>query len=73
MSTLKASVVREMTTKEIKETLVEEQLNYSRMKVSHIISPLENPLLIRQKRKLIARLQTELRRREIEGATNERA
>jgi large subunit ribosomal protein L29 len=73
MSTLKASVVREMTTKEIADTLYEEQQSYSKMKVSHIISPLENPMLIRQKRKLIARLQTELRRRELEGASTDRA
>ena len=62
-----------MTTKEIADTLFEEQQSYSKMKVSHIISPLENPMLIRQKRKLIARLQTELRRRELEGASTDRA
>lgn len=62
-----------MTTKEIADTLYEEQQSYSKMKVSHIISPLENPMLIRQKRKLIARLQTELRRRELEGASTDRA
>ncbi len=62
---MKASVVREMTTQEIKEQLVEEKLNYSKMKMAHTISPLENPIQLRNKRKDIARLASELRNREI--------
>lgn len=64
---MKASVVREMTTQEIKDQLVEERLNYSRMKMAHTISPLENPASLNHTRKNIARLSTELRSREING------
>lgn len=64
---MKASVVREMTTQEITEQLVEEKLNYSKIKMAHSISPLENPIQLRNKRKDIARLSSELRSRQING------
>jgi large subunit ribosomal protein L29 len=64
---MKASVVREMTTQEIVEQLEEEKLGYSKMKMAHTISPLENPILLRNKRKDIARLASELRSRQIKG------
>jgi large subunit ribosomal protein L29 len=64
---MKASVVREMTTQEIAEQLEEEKLSYSKMKMAHAISPLENPILLRNKRKDIARLASELRSRQIKG------
>lgn len=64
---MKASVVREMTTQEIVEQLEEEKLGYSKMKMGHTISPLENPILLRNKRKDIARLASELRSRQIKG------
>jgi large subunit ribosomal protein L29 len=63
---MKASVIREMTTQEVKENLEEERIGYSKMKMAHHISPLENPLTLRAKRKVIARLETELRRRKME-------
>lgn len=64
---MKATVVREMTTQEIAEQLVEEKLNYAKMKMAHTISPLENPIQLRNKRKDIARLASELRSRQING------
>ena len=62
---MKASVVREMTTQEIKEQLEEAKLNYYKMKMAHTISPLENPVSLKSSRKDIARLSTELRSREM--------
>ncbi|WP_417588975.1 50S ribosomal protein L29 [Owenweeksia hongkongensis] len=62
---MKASVVREMTTQEIKEQLEELKLTYSKTKMGHTISPLENPLELKKARKNIARLSTELRSREL--------
>jgi len=35
------------------------------MKLNHAVSPLENPMKIKYFRKLIARLNTEIKRREI--------
>ena len=62
---MKASVVREMTTQEIKEQLEEAKLNYSKVKMAHTISPMENPMELKSIRKNIARLSTELRSREL--------
>jgi large subunit ribosomal protein L29 len=39
------------------------------LRFAHSISPLENPLRITQSRKLIARLRTELRKRELEATS----
>lgn len=61
---MKASVVREMTTQEIKDKLEADMLAYSKAKMGHTISPLENPMALKANRKDIARLSTELRNRE---------
>jgi len=38
-----------------------------RMKMSHSVSQLENPLAIKKSKKTIARIKTELRRRELDA------
>ncbi|GAB4379608.1 MAG: 50S ribosomal protein L29 [Salibacteraceae bacterium] len=63
MITMKSSVIREMTTEEIQERLADEKEMLAKMRMQHAISPLENPLILREKRKDIARLMTELNRR----------
>ena len=40
------------------------------MRFAHAISPLENPIRLKQARKNVARLLTELKRRENEQAIN---
>lgn len=60
---MKASVIREMTTEEINDQLMDEQESLDKLRMQHAISPLENPLILRGKRKVIARLNTELTKR----------
>ncbi len=62
---MKAEVIRELTTGEIKERLEEEKKHLVKLKMNHAVSPLENPNKIKAYRKTIARLITELRKREI--------
>ncbi|HRY33643.1 MAG TPA: 50S ribosomal protein L29 [Bacteroidales bacterium] len=62
---MKAEVIRELTTGEIKERLEEEKKHLVKLKMNHAVSPLENPNKIKAYRKTIARLITELRRREL--------
>lgn len=62
---MKTSEIKELTTAEIQERLISEREQLTRMKLNHSISPLENPLQIREARKTIARLMTELRQSEI--------
>lgn len=63
---MKSNVLIEMPDNEIKDLLLEERERLAKMKMSHAVSPLENPHQIRYARRIIARILTELRRREIE-------
>jgi len=63
---MKQSVIREMSTGEIKERLEEEKKQLSKLKLNHAVSPLENPLKIQVYRKTVARMLTELRKRALE-------
>jgi large subunit ribosomal protein L29 len=50
----------------LKERLVEEKKQYVKLQMSHAISPLDNPGVLSQTKKTIARIHTELRKRELE-------
>ena len=56
-----------MTTGDVLERLEEEKRQLLKLKLNHAVSPLENPNKIKAYRKTIARLQTELRSRELKG------
>lgn len=62
---MKTREIKELTTAEISERLVAEREGLVRMRLNHAISPLDNPSLIKEARKTIARLETELRQREL--------
>ncbi len=62
---MKTSEIKELTNKEIAERLQTEQENLVRLRLNHSVSPLDNPLKIKESRRNIARLQTILRIREL--------
>jgi large subunit ribosomal protein L29 len=62
---MKQEVVRELSSPELKERLEEETKQLVKLKINHTVSPLENPNKIKTYRKTIARLNTELRSREL--------
>ena len=62
---MKTSEIKDLTTEEIKEKIETEKAALTKMKMNHAVSPLENPMLIRTTRRDIARLMTELRKREL--------
>jgi large subunit ribosomal protein L29 len=62
---MKNSEIKELTTKEIAERIDTEKDKLTRMKLNHAISPLENPILLTGMRKNIARLKTEMRKRQL--------
>lgn len=64
---MKHQVITDLSTPDMVERLKEEQERLTKMKLSHAISPLENPQSIKDLRRTIARLKTELRRRELEA------
>ncbi len=59
-----------MSTAELIERIGEEQNKLADMRMSHAVSQLENPMELRQLRKTIARLNTELTKRNAEQASN---
>jgi len=62
---MKQQVIAELTTPELKERLVEEELQLNKLNLNHAISPIENPNKIKEQRKTVARLKTEIRKREL--------
>lgn len=62
---MKQSEIKEMSTEEIVEQIENKELELSKKKLTHKVSEIENPLTIRHSRKDIARLKTELRKREL--------
>ena len=64
---MKNSEIKELTTAEIIEKISLTQEEYIRMCLNHSVNPLENPMKIRYTRKDIARLNTELRKRQLEN------
>jgi large subunit ribosomal protein L29 len=62
---MKNSEIRQLTTKEILEKIGDEKNTLTRLKMNHAVSPLENPNKITDVKRDIARLKTELRKREL--------
>ena len=62
---MKIAEIKEMTTTDFVERVEAETANYNQMVTNHSISPLENPAQIKQLRRTIARMKTELREREL--------
>ena len=67
---MKSSEIKELSIQEILERIDNETTALTRMKLNHAISPLDNPNVIGKSRKVIARLKTELRRRELNEKQN---
>ena len=63
--------LQEFTIDELQNELTETQTQYQKLKFDHALKGLENPLALREVRRDIARMQTELRKREISDMTTE--
>ena len=70
---MKNADIKELTTKEIQERIGEEKLTYTKLKFNHAVSGIENPMKLRNVRISVARLKTELRKRELEPAPEQQA
>jgi len=67
---MKTTEINELTSKEIVERLQVEKENLVRLKLNHAVSPLDNPLKIKDSKKNVARLKTILRERELNENKN---
>lgn len=57
---MKQKDIEALSIQELKEKLQDEKGSLEKMRLNHKISPVENPMTIRNARKLVARLSTEL-------------
>lgn len=53
-----------LSVSELRDRIKEEKASLNKMKINHTVSPVENPMKIRESRKLIARLSTELTKKQ---------
>jgi len=61
---MKQAVITGLSTKELYERLEEEEKQLVKLKLHHVVSSIENPNRIKEYRKTIARIKTEIRARE---------
>ena len=63
---MKNSEIKSLSVTELKEKISAEKEGLRKIKFAHQISAVENPMKMRDARKLIARLNTELRAKELQ-------
>ena len=62
---MKIKEIKDLNNKDLHDKIEAEKSQLDSLKLNHSISPLDNPNVIREARKTIARLKTELRHREL--------
>ncbi len=64
---MKQSEVLELSTNDLFDKIEDTKALLSKLKLNHAITPLENPNTIKEARRLVARLKTELHVRNLKG------
>lgn len=62
---MKNSEIKTLNVEELNERLAAEKETLQKLKFAHAITPIENPMKIRESRKAIARLNTAIRAKEL--------
>ncbi|WP_336065117.1 50S ribosomal protein L29 [Mesoflavibacter sp. CH_XMU1404-2] len=62
---MKQSEIKELSVAELQEKLSETKKSYVDLKMAHAVSPLENPIQLRSIRRDVARIATELTKRDL--------
>lgn len=62
---MKQSEIKELSVAELQEKLSETKKSYVDLKMAHAVSPLENPIQLRLVRRDVARIATELTKRDL--------
>jgi large subunit ribosomal protein L29 len=63
---MKQPEIKEASTAELQEKLSDSRKAFSDLKMAHAITPLENPIQLRDQRRSIARIATELTKRKVQ-------
>ena len=64
---MKQQEITKLSVEDVKSRIATFSEQLSKMKLSHRVAPMENPIQIRNMRKTIARLHTELTKREAQA------
>jgi len=64
---MKKEEIKELSTADLRERLEQMEKEYLQQKINHAVSPLDNPAKITADRRMIARVKTELRARELKN------
>jgi large subunit ribosomal protein L29 len=62
---MKIAEIKELSTKELIERVDAQVAAYDQKRINHAITPVDNPAQIKQQRRTIARMKSELRYREL--------
>ena len=65
---MKQEDIKQLSTTDLTDRIKEQKNSLAKLKLNHSVSPIENPATITDSRKTVARLQTELRSRQIAEA-----
>jgi large subunit ribosomal protein L29 len=68
---MKSSEISALSTEELNTRLSEEKTNLTKLKFAHAVSAIENPIRIKNVRKEVARLNTELTKRKAASASEQ--
>ena len=63
---MKQSEILKLSNEELNERRGESKKSYRELKMTHAVSPLENPIQLRTLRRTVARIATEITKREIQ-------
>lgn len=64
---MKKEEIKEMTTADLQDRLAEMEKAYRQLVANHTVSTIDNPAQITKDRRMIARVKTELRSRQLSG------
>jgi large subunit ribosomal protein L29 len=64
---MKQQEITKLSVEDVKKKIADFSEQLTKMKLTHRVAPIENPIQIRKVRKTIARLQTELTKRETQA------
>ncbi len=62
---MKKEEIKELSTQDLKDRLEQMVQEYTQLKINHSVSAIDNPAKITADRRMIARVKTELRQREL--------
>lgn len=71
MASKKTIELKEFSNEELKNELTQTEAQYRKLRFDHAIKGMDNPIVLREVRRDIARLNTEIRKRELDALSKE--